>query len=98
MTRILLVALMTVPFVAIAHADRAPTADERAKIEQVLRGQGFTTWKKIEFDDARVWELDDAVAADGKKYELDQSLAIIKREADCSTELIFKQSRQSRRI
>jgi hypothetical protein len=84
MTRILLAALLSVAFGTIAHADRAPTAEERAKIEQALRGQGFTQWKKIEFDDARVWEVDDAIAADGKRYDLklDQSLAIIKREAD----------------
>ena len=68
---------------ANALADREPTAEERVQIEQVLRDAGFTAWGEIEFDDDE-WEVDDAVAEDGKKYELklDKSLKIIKRERD----------------
>lgn len=66
-----------------ARADRAPTPEERAKIEQVLRAQGFTKWDDIEFDDNR-WEVDDAFAPDGRKYDLklDQSFSIIDRKPD----------------
>jgi len=48
-----------------AHADRSPNQEERAKIEQTLRAQGFTSWSGIELDDGR-WEVDDAIASDGK--------------------------------
>jgi uncharacterized membrane protein YkoI len=65
-------------------ADRAPTADERAKIEQMLRSEGFTSWDEIELDDDG-WEVDDAKGSDGREYELKldrDTLRIIKREAD----------------
>lgn len=52
-----------------AAADRPPTAEERAAIEAALRGMGYMSWEEIELDDD-VWEIDDAVAADGKKYDL----------------------------
>lgn len=68
-----------------ALADRGPTADERARIEATLKSQGFTRWGKIEFDDGRYWEVDDAYAADGLKYDLDLSAdggAIIRRDRD----------------
>jgi uncharacterized membrane protein YkoI len=65
-------------------ADRAPTADERAKIEQMLRSEGFTSWDEIELDDDG-WEVDDAKGSDGREYELKldrDTLRIIKRDAD----------------
>ncbi len=65
-------------------ADRAPTADERAKIEQMLRSEGFTSWDEIELDDDG-WEVDDAKGSNGREYELKldrDTLRIIKREAD----------------
>jgi hypothetical protein len=62
-----------------------PGADPRGKseIEQVLRAQGFTKWDDIEFDDNR-WEVDDAFAPEGRKYDLklDQSFFIIDRKPD----------------
>jgi len=74
---------------ALATADRKPTPDERAKIETVLREQGFTRWKDIEFDDDdKVWEVDDAVGSDGREYHLKldvNSLAIVKREPSSSS-------------
>ncbi len=68
---------------APALADRAPTAEERAAIEVALKAENFSSWGEIEFDDGK-WEVDDAVAADGKKYDLDldESYKIIKRERD----------------
>jgi hypothetical protein len=65
-------------------ADRSPTPEERAKIESTLLSQGFIRWGEIELDDG-LWEVDDAHAADGRKYELKldpKTLQIIKRERD----------------
>ncbi|MBY0135069.1 PepSY domain-containing protein [Paracoccus yeei] len=63
--------------------DRAPTAEERTQIEQVLKAEGFTSWEEIELDDG-VWEVDDAIGADGQKQDLklDQAFAITEREPD----------------
>ena len=73
----------------IAWADRAPTQEERTAIEAVLRGAGFTSWGQIEFDDDvdpgdQLWEVSDAVGADGRAYDLklSQSYAIMARIPD----------------
>ena len=68
---------------ASAFADRPATAEERAKIEAALRAAGYTSWGEIELDDGK-WEVDDAIAKDGRKYEVDlnRSYKIIKRERD----------------
>jgi hypothetical protein len=61
-----------------------PTAEERTRIEAALKKEGFVRWDDIERDDGK-WEVDDAVHADGKKYDLEldlTSLRIIKRELD----------------
>jgi len=79
---ILAATLMLAPTTG-AQADRAPTAEERTSIETALRAAGFTRWSEIELDDDQ-WEVDDAVAADGVKYDLklDKSFKIVKRERD----------------
>ncbi len=72
-----------IPFAARAD-DRPVTAEERRQIEAVLRREGFVRWGDIELDDGR-FEVDDAVAADGRKYDLDLSRAdfsILKRDLD----------------
>jgi hypothetical protein len=56
-----------------ARADRAPTQEERSRIEQSLRALGFQSWGEIELDDGQ-WEIDDAQHEDGKKYELKLNL------------------------
>lgn len=63
--------------------DRAPTADETAQISAALTAKGYTSWGKIEMDDGK-WEVDNAVGADGKRYDvdLDTSFAITKAEVD----------------
>ena len=49
-------------------ADRAPSPEERSRIETTLRNEGFTRWGKIELDDDDdVWEIDDAYASDGRR-------------------------------
>ena len=65
-------------------ADRPPSPEERSRIETMLRNQGFTRWGKIELDDDDdVWEIDDAYASDGRRYDLrlhPDTLEIITRE------------------
>jgi len=67
-----------------ALADRPPSAEERARIENMLRNEGFTDWGTIALDDDDdVWEIDDAHASDGHRYDLKlhpDTLAIIARE------------------
>jgi hypothetical protein len=50
----------------------------------MLRNEGFTGWGKIEFDDEEdVWEVDNAHASDGHRYDLrlhPDTLEIITRE------------------
>lgn len=77
----LVLLLATAPAVL---ADRAPTPEERAAIEEVLRAEGFVTWEEIEFDDGR-WEVDDARTEDGTEYDLKlapDGLAIVERDRD----------------
>jgi hypothetical protein len=67
-----------------AFADRAPTPEERSRIESVLRAEGFQRWDDIELDDG-VWEVDDAVGPDGREYDLKldpNTFAIIERKPD----------------
>jgi hypothetical protein len=65
-------------------ADRAPNPEERSRIEAILRNQGFTRWGTIELDDeSEAWEIDDAHASDGHRYDLrlrPDTLEIITRE------------------
>lgn len=69
---------------AVLADGRAPTAEEQASIETALKGQGFSAWGKVEFDDGK-WEIDNAVHSDGKRYDVDLSksdLAVLKKEID----------------
>jgi hypothetical protein len=65
-------------------ADRAPTPQERSRIETMLRNDGFTRCGKIELDDEDdAWEVDNAHASDGHRYDLrlhPDTLEIITRE------------------
>jgi hypothetical protein len=67
-------------------ADRAPTPQERSRIETMLRNEGFIRWGKIELDDeSDAWEIDDAHASDGHRYDLrlhPDTLEILTREPD----------------
>lgn len=63
---------------------RAPTPDETAAVSAALNKAGFTAWGKVELDDGK-WEIDDAVGADGKRYDVDLSVtdySIIKQKLD----------------
>jgi hypothetical protein len=88
MTRIRTVAavLAATCFAAgFAMADgRPPTAEETTAVSAALTKAGFSKWGKVEFDDGK-WEIDNAVGADGKLYDVDLSatdLSVIKKEID----------------
>ena len=88
-TRILLLAfvtalLLSLPGIVMAGDD--PTPAERTRIEAALRALGYVSWDDIEREDGgRKWEIDDAVAADGTKWDLElagDDLRVLKRERD----------------
>ncbi|MBX9739621.1 MAG: PepSY domain-containing protein [Beijerinckiaceae bacterium] len=68
---------------------RQPNADERTRIEQALRADGFVSWKDIELDDD-VWEIDDAMRTDnaaGRRQSCDLEISpanyqIVARDCD----------------
>ncbi len=68
-----------------ALADREPTDQERVRIEEFLRGEGFSDWGPIELDD-EAWEVEGAVSAgSGEGYDLKldpTTLEIIERTED----------------
>ena len=60
------------------------TVESRIKVEAMLRQEGFTKWDEIELDDGMI-EVDDAIDASGKKFDLKldpKTLAIVKRKAE----------------
>ena len=85
-TGIALAALLAGLAGASAFADgRAPTAEEATAIENSLKAAGFTAWSKVERDDDGHWDVDDAVGADGKRYDVDLAatdLTVVKKELD----------------
>jgi tellurite resistance protein len=63
---IAVLAVSTLP----ALADRQVTEDERTKLVAAVQAEGCSGGK-LEFDDDdQQFEVDDAVCADGKKYDL----------------------------
>jgi len=64
-------------------AAESPSPEQRSQIEAALRAEGFTRWGEIEREDGG-WEVDDAIAGDGRKYELklNSEFRIIRRERD----------------
>lgn len=76
-----LLALASAP----AFAGRYPDAAERQRIDAALTAAGFSSWGEIELDDHRVWDVEDALHADGMQYDLDldlETLQILKQERD----------------
>src|SRR5262249_2554537 len=59
-------------------ADRPPSAEEQSRIEALLRDAGFQQWGKIELnEDDDFWEVEDAYACDGSKYDLKLNLEVL---------------------
>ena len=48
-----------------ALADQTLPPDQQAKVEDMLKKEGFTKWEEIELDDGMI-EVDEAVDANGK--------------------------------
>jgi hypothetical protein len=67
----LALALLTAPVLApdAAAADRRPNEAEAGRISEVLRAQGYRDWRGVEMDDG-IWDVDDAVAADGTRRDV----------------------------
>lgn len=61
-----LLTLTTLP----AFADRQVTEDERAKLVAAVQAEGCNGGKFEMDEDDQQFEVDDAVCADGKKYDL----------------------------
>ena len=47
----------------------AYAAAGQADAEAALKAQGYTTWKSIVLDNG-TWEVDDAINAEGKQFDL----------------------------
>jgi len=80
----LLALTLSAGFTATARADEKLPPDQQAKVEAVLRQEGFTKWKEIELDDGMI-EVDDAVDSNGKQFDLKldpKTLAVVKRKAE----------------
>mgnify|MGYP001492343832 CR=1 FL=1 len=80
--KLVLALAFTIALVSNALADRAPNATEREAIEKVLRADGFSRWEEIEWDEDGHWEVDDAIDANGRSWDLrlDRDLNIIERD------------------
>jgi hypothetical protein len=63
---LVIVALSALP----ALADRQVTEDERAKLSAAVQAEGCTGGKFEMDEDDQQFEVDDAVCADGKKYDI----------------------------
>jgi hypothetical protein len=62
-----------------ALADRQVTEDERAKLSAAVQAEGCSGDKfELDEEDDQQFEVDDAVCADGKKYDLkfDMQIAV----------------------
>ena len=79
-------ALLIVAAPEASLADRKPTSQERFVIERALRSQGYRRGGDIEIEKkGRVWEIDAALAPNGRRYDLKMSaetFQIIKRKRD----------------
>ena len=67
-----------------ALADRQVTEDERAKLSAAVQAEGCSG-SKFELDeDDQQFEVDDAVCADGKKYDLkfDRQMRLKRKNLD----------------
>jgi hypothetical protein len=65
-----------------ALADRPVTEQEKARLVEAVKAQGCTGGK-MEFDDGK-FEVDGAICADGKKYDIDfdQMFQMTKKKLD----------------
>ncbi|BAU90525.1 PepSY domain-containing protein [Methylorubrum rhodesianum] len=67
-----------------ALADQKLPPEQQTKVEDILKKEGFTKWKEIELDDGMI-EVDDAIDANGKQFDLKldpKTMEIVKRKAE----------------
>lgn len=84
LTSTALALVVATAFCGAARADEKLPPEQQAKVEAMLKQEGFTKWKEIELDDGMI-EVDDAVDAAGKQFDLKldpKTLAIVKRKAE----------------
>ena len=67
-----------------ALADRQVTEDERAKLSAAIQAEGCSGGKFELDEDDQQFEVDDAVCADGKKYDLkfDRQMRLKRKNLD----------------
>ena len=68
-----------------ALADRQVTEDERAKLSAAVQAEGCSGGKfELDEEDDQQFEVDDAVCADGKKYDLkfDRQMRLKRKNLD----------------
>jgi hypothetical protein len=67
-----------------ALADRQVTEDERAKLSAAVQAEGCSGGKFELDEDDQQFEVDDAVCADGKKYDLkfDRQMRLKRKNLD----------------
>ncbi|WP_375466329.1 PepSY domain-containing protein [uncultured Methylobacterium sp.] len=83
-TTTLLAVVLAAGFARTAEADQPLPPDQQAKVEAMLRQEGFTAWKEIELDDGMI-EVDDALDASGKPVDLKldpKTLVIVARKPE----------------
>ncbi|PXW52563.1 PepSY domain-containing protein [Methylobacterium sp. B4] len=67
-----------------ALADQKLPPEQQTQVEGILKKEGFTKWKEIELDDGMI-EVDDAIDANGKQFDLKldpKTMEIVKRKAE----------------
>lgn len=67
-----------------ALADQKLPPEQQTQVEDILKKEGFTKWKEIELDDGMI-EVDDAIDANGKQFDLKldpKTMEIVKRKAE----------------
>jgi len=71
-------------FAALTGAVFAAPPPDKAKVEAALKAQGFTSWESIVLDKG-TWEVDEAIDASGKRFDLridPKTLKIISKEEE----------------
>ena len=67
-----------------ALADQKLPPEQQTQVEDILKKEGFTKWKEIELDDGMI-EVDDAIDANGKQFDLKldpKTMEIVNRKAE----------------
>lgn len=82
-TVVILSALAVLVAVPATAKDRPVTEAERVRLEAAVKAEGCSGGR-MEFDDDGEFEVDGAICADGRKYDLDfdQNYKLVKKKLD----------------